>query len=192
MDKNNSHELLDLVRIVHNSKKFKPEIEALLDALKALSVEPELFNDTMTKHTVHEFVQNMIKCMKHAAKTPSDREEPDEFVNVMYLHQNKNLIVKSNVSRMDRAELQESDFVVAFWELNSIGHVIRALIQANQLDANPEHLIKYYKEWSIADVVKLLDDHNFRDFVIDQVKEWENKAVAIRNSLFSRTIKNDE
>jgi hypothetical protein len=187
MNKKNSHELSNLMRTIHDSTDFEREIEALLDILKALSVEPELFNKHITQHTVHEFVQNLLKCIKEDGKKPSDTEKPDEFVNIMYLHQNKNLIVKSNVGKLEREELQESDFVVAFWELHSIGGVIRALIQADQLDANPEQLVKYYNDWSLHDVVKLLDDHVFRDFILDKVKEWENKTVKIRNMFFKRT-----
>ncbi len=107
-------------------------------------------------------------------------------IQVMYLHENRNLIGKNIGDQEDFNELVESSFVKAYWEINSLGAAIQMLLQAAQLDANPEQLVENYNNWKIDEILDKLDDKAFTEHVQSKKKEWETKVIAERMSLFER------
>lgn len=154
---------------------------AIIDELASM---PHMYSNTLVSHVTNDFIANVDKCTVKARTpmTTDDVKKGQIFpIQLMYLHENRNLIGKTIQTQSEMDELEESTFVKAYWKLNSIGDAIRCLLQASDLDANPVELSRLYKEWKLEDVVSFIDDKEFVKHVLIKATEWENKAEEVNN-----------
>lgn len=157
--------------------QHRESIDKLLKIIEELSYMPNAYSGTLVKHAVQKFVNNFDRCQR---KHDAEKKANTFPVNVMYLHENRNMIGKTILTQGDLDELEESTFVKAYWEVRSIGDAIRCLLQASDLDANPVALYELYKDWELEAVVAVLDDKDFSKHVMIKATEWENKAEEIK------------
>jgi hypothetical protein len=163
-----------------------PYREQMLQIISSMGLLAKYHRHTDKKELVQVFnhMQTMLtnrkgEFEKHASKAP-ERKFP---IQVMYLHENRNLIGKNIGDQADFDELVESSFVKAYWEINSIGAAIRMLIQASDLNANPEQLLENFNNWNIESILDRIDDQDFANLVRNKKKEWEVKLVADQMTL---------
>lgn len=159
-------------------------INKLFTIIEELAYMPHMYSNTLVGYATNDFIANVDKCFVKA-KTPmttDDVKKEQIFpIQIMYLHENRNMISKNIQSQSEMDELEESTFVKAYWKVNSLGDAIRCLLQASDLDANPVELSKLYKEWKLEDVLSYVDDKEFAKHVMIKATEWENKAEEVKN-----------
>lgn len=160
-----------------NVEIHRDSIDKLFSIIEELASMPRAYNDTSVGRATRDFVQSFDKCAKTLMTTDDVKKEVERLpVNVVYLHENKNMIGKIIDNQKDLDELEESTFVQAYWEIRSIGDAIRCLLQASDLEANPVTLVRMYRDWELERVVVVLDDKEFAKHIMIKVEEWELKA----------------
>lgn len=157
-----------------------PRLNELTNLTQEILLMPKSFNSEKLNRVLESFLQQVDGCRVTAKPLTSNKTFP---FPVMYLHaENKRLITKQVTSLADFEELMESSFVEAYWELNSIGDGVKALLQAAQIGADPECLLSKYRTWGLEEVLTVLDDKPFAEHYFDQVAEWKAQ-LAKKNAL---------
>ncbi len=150
-----------------------PRLSELINLTQEILLMHKSFNSEKLNRVIESFLQQVDGCRVTAKPLNTNKTYP---LSIIYLHENKRLITKSIMSPQDLMELTESTFVQAYWELNSVGDAIKALLQASQVGADPECLLDYYQRWDLKPVIVLLDDEGFRDHYLEQVTKWTQQA----------------
>lgn len=152
-------------------------LNRLLHFTQELLLMPKSFN----KERMDRLIEAFLKAAELERKEPKSVLATKTYpLSIVYLHENKRLITKSIAGPQELMELTESTFVQAYWELNSVGDAIKALLQASQVGADPTSLLEYYQRWDLKPVILLLDDEGFRDHYLEQVTKWTQEAQLKR------------